>query len=143
MSKSRGARRFGWACFVAAMLLAVSGCGTSPYFPPAGVAHIDFRYEHSPRVIVEKAWFVRRGNGPLELTGYVSAAAEGVSTTGTRLEVTLRDVRGAVLWSAPAIFEPRQIPARVNLRGGVSYFTMPVSALPPGAARVTVSARDS
>lgn len=142
MSKSETSRGLSLLAAFVIALLALSGCGTSPYLPPSEAAHIQFSYEHSPSVTVEKAWFVRRGSGPLELTGYVTSAAEGVSTTGTRLEVALQDARGTVVWRTPVTFEPRQIPLRVRMRGGVSYFTLPVSTLPPGAARVTVSARD-
>ena len=141
MSKSSQFHRFGVCSLVAALLVAATACGTSPYFPPRDVAHIKFEYRSSPAVIVEKAWFERR-NGQLSLVGYVSASAEDVDTTRTRLDVTFHDARGAALQSFVATFEPAQVPRPVRLRGGISSFKIPLPALATETVHVTVAARD-
>ena len=94
MLRNESTGRVALAFLFAGLLIALGGCGISPYFPPTEAADIQFNYEHSPSVMVEKAWFERHKGAPLQLTGYVSATVEGANTTGTRLEVTLRDGQG-------------------------------------------------
>jgi hypothetical protein len=141
MSKSETSRRLALLFSFGVVLLAFFGCGTSPFLPPAEVAHVSFDYRHSPAVTVKKAWFERH-DGDLGLTGYVSAAADSVDTTQTRLEITFKDSTGGVLLTLQAGFEPEQIPRHVRLRGGNAWFRIPVPAPPGNFARVTVAARE-
>lgn len=142
MSHCNSLRRRAVHPFLAAVLLVAVGCSSSPYLPPREVAQITFEYRSSPAVIVERAWIERR-DGNLNLVGYVSAGPRPADTRRTRLEVTFRDASGTARQSLVGAFEPAQVPRPVRMRGGVSWFRIP---LPPEATeirQVTVAALDT
>ncbi len=125
-----------------ALVLASTGCSSSPYFTPREVSQITFTYRSSPSVIVERAW-IQRENDQMSLVGYVSAGARDMTTERTRLEILFQDASGATVERRESEFRPAKIPKPVQMHGGVSWFKVP---LPPWTAdirQVIVSAKDS
>lgn len=91
-------------------------------------------------MIVEKIWLERK-SGPLTVKGFVKRRAEGADTTGTHLDVTLRDASGRVLRSTVEYFEPRQIDHRQRHPDDAIYQVV-LDPLPAGTVRIEVRAHE-
>jgi hypothetical protein len=137
----RRARLPAWILLATAVVMALAGCLT-PFRAPADVSHLRLTAIDSPTVIVDKVWLERAAGSPLMVTGYVVRKLGAEDTTGTRLEISLRDEAGRILRSDMVDFEPRQIPRRVRLPAATAQYRHSLDPLPAGTAEVSVKAVD-
>jgi hypothetical protein len=136
-----GTRLPAWIVLALAMVMTLAGCLT-PFRAPPDVAHLRLTAADSPTVIVDKVWLERPAGSPLTVTGYVVRKLGAEDTTGTRLEISLRDGTGRVLRTDMVDFEPRQIPRRNRLPAATAQYRHPLDPLPAGTVEVSVRAVD-
>jgi hypothetical protein len=136
---SRLAHLFALGSAALAVLLS-SGC-TTPFRPPADLAHVRLHGVDSPVVRIEKIWLERK-NDQLAVRGYVIRRLEATDTTRTHLDVTLYDAGGRVLRTSRETFSPKQI-VRRHRRPDYASYRVVLDPLPRGVARIEVRADET
>ena len=117
----------------------LAGCAT-PFRAPADVAHLQLARADSPSVLIDKIW-LERDAGALVVRGYAHRKLDAATTTGTHLDVTLRDAAGRVLRTQTAAFTPAEIPPSSRPPAAAGY-RVPLDPLPANTAQVEVRAHD-
>lgn len=121
-------------------LALLSGCAT-PFRAPSDVAHLKLARVDSASVLIDKIW-LERDAGALVVRGYVHRKLDAATTTGTHLDVTLRDNAGRILRRQIAGFTPGEVPPSHRPPAAAGY-RVPLDPLPPDAAHLEVRAHDS